>query len=106
MKKFLAMGVFLAFAFSVLISIPAHAQVTGATLSGTVADPSGSVVSGAQVAIKDVATGITKDVTTDTSGLYSAPNLLPGNYEVRVTANGFSTIVQSGLRSRLDSNSS
>ena len=69
----------------------------GATLSGTVTDPSGGVVAAAQISIKDNATGIVREVTSDTAGLYSAPNLAPGDYEVRVSASGFSTAVQSNL---------
>jgi len=36
-------------------------------------------------------------VTTDSAGFYTAPNLLPGTYEVRVTATGFSTQVRTGI---------
>jgi hypothetical protein len=78
-------------------STPATAQVTGATLSGTVTDPSGAVVAGAQVEIKNTGTGIVRTVTTDSAGLYSAPNLIPGVYEVKISAAGFSTTVQSNL---------
>ena len=46
--------------------------------------------------IKNVATGITRAVKTDTAGFYSAPNLLPGNYEITAAAPGFSSQVQSG----------
>lgn len=74
-----------------------YAQVAGATLSGLVTDPSGAVIPNAQVAIKSVATGVTRTVTTDNAGLYSAPNLLPGNYTVTVSAQGFATFVQSNL---------
>ncbi|PYU21038.1 MAG: hypothetical protein DMG30_18935 [Acidobacteria bacterium] len=76
---------------------PAYAQVTGATLSGTVSDQSGGVVPSAGISIKNVATGVTRAVKTDTAGFYSAPNLLPGNYEITATAPGFSSQVQSGV---------
>jgi len=74
-----------------------RAQVTGATLSGTVTDPSGSIIVGADVEIKNQGTGIVRSVTTDSAGLYSAPNLIPGEYEVSVTAAGFSKAMQSNL---------
>ena len=81
------------------VSLPpqARAQVAGATISGTVTDASGSVVPGAQVAIRDTATAVSRSVTTDSAGFYSAPNLQPGTYEVSASASGFSTAVQSGV---------
>ncbi len=75
----------------------AHAQVSGATVSGTVTDPSGSAVPKAQITIKDVATGVTRVLVSDNAGFYSAPNLLPGSYEISVTAPGFSTQRRTGL---------
>src|SRR3984957_8559957 len=81
----------------ILYSIPAKAQVTGATLSGTITDPSGSVIAGAEVTIKNTGTGIVRTVTTDSAGLFSAPNLDPASYEVTVSATGFSNAVQSNL---------
>ena len=85
------------FTIGLICSVPANAQVTGATLSGTVTDPSGSIIAGADVAIKNNGTGIVRTVTTDAAGLFSAPNLIPGNYEVKISAAGFSTAVQSNL---------
>jgi hypothetical protein len=93
MKKVVAVGVFLAFVFCLFISSPVRAQVTGATLNGTVTDASGAVIANARVSIKNTATGITKDVTTDSVGFYTAPNLPAGPYDVKVTAAGFNTAV-------------
>ena len=74
-----------------------YAQVSGATLSGTVKDSSGGVVPKAKVAITDTGTAVTRNAVGDDSGIYTAPNLLPGNYTVSVTAPGFSTAVRSGV---------
>jgi Carboxypeptidase regulatory-like domain/TonB dependent receptor-like, beta-barrel/TonB-dependent Receptor Plug Domain len=76
---------------------PVYGQVAGATLSGQVTDASGAVIPHAQVSIKNTATGVTRDVTTDTAGFYSVPNLLPGSYDVSTSAPGFSTQVQTGI---------
>jgi hypothetical protein len=67
-----------------------QAQVAGGTILGTVTDSSGGAVAGAKVAITDLATGVVRETTSNSAGSYAAPNLLPGKYEVRVTAEGFS----------------
>lgn len=82
---------------SVFLAGQAHAQVVGATISGTVKDASGAALPNATVSAKDVAMGTTREVTTDAAGFYSVPNLVPGTYEVTFTANGFKTQVSSGL---------
>src|SRR6202521_4181985 len=88
---------FVAIAFSPLILIPVYAQVVGATLAGTVTDQSGAVISNTQISIKNIATGLTRAVTTDPAGFYTAPNLLPGTYQITATAGGFATEVQTGI---------
>jgi Carboxypeptidase regulatory-like domain/TonB-dependent Receptor Plug Domain/TonB dependent receptor len=82
---------------SSLFAEQGYAQVTGATLSGTITDPSGAVVPNAQVSMRNTATGVTRTVTADTAGLYVAPNLLPGTYEISVTAPGFNTSKESNV---------
>jgi protocatechuate 3,4-dioxygenase beta subunit len=72
-----------ALVLSLVISVPVRAQVAGGTLTGTVTDSSGAAIPGAKITIRDVATGIAREISTDAAGLYSAPNLLPGSYEVR-----------------------
>jgi hypothetical protein len=81
----------LALLFSVFGSTPANAQAVGATLSGTVTDPSGGAIAGAAITIKNTGTGIERSLTSDSAGFYSAPNLLPGTYLVTTTSTGFST---------------
>src|SRR5712672_1694171 len=66
-----------------------NAQVAGGTISGTVTDASGRVINNVQITITNVATGVTRDVTTNDEGFYSAPNLLPGTYEAKFSAAGF-----------------
>jgi len=76
---------------------PVRAQVSGATLSGQVTDEQGGPVAGAAVAIKNVGTSGVRDITTNADGFYSVPNLLPGVYEVNVTAKGFRSLLQKGI---------
>jgi hypothetical protein len=85
------------FLASALVPERANAQVAGAMLKGTVTDATGAYVPKAQVSIIDVATRIIHNVITDSSGDYAAANLRPGEYQVRVTATGFSVEVRSGI---------
>ena len=64
-------------------------STTQGSISGTVMDPSGAVVSNAAVSIKNSATGFTLNLVADGSGYYKAPLLEPGEYTVSVTAPGF-----------------
>ncbi|HLJ16086.1 MAG TPA: TonB-dependent receptor [Bryobacteraceae bacterium] len=97
-KQFaVGLAIFVVFCFSLMMGVVAHAQVTGATLTGTVTDPSGAVVAGAQVSAKNSATGDTRQVTTDSAGLYNMPNLTPGAYDIKVSSTGFATSAQSGI---------
>src|SRR4029077_9681645 len=92
-----ACSLFTILCIACICTFQARAQVSGATLTGTVTDPSGAVVPKAAIAIKGVATGVTREVVTDSAGFYSVPNLLPGSYEVSVTAPGFSTLVRTSI---------
>ena len=79
------------------VSPPLFAQVTGATLSGTITDASGAVLPGAQLIIVNLSTDVTRKSLTQSDGIYSAPNLSPGSYEVTVSAQGFATVTRKGI---------
>jgi hypothetical protein len=96
-KFVLFLVVLLAIVFALVLQESVYGQVTGATLSGTVRDQSGGVLPAANISIKNVATGVTRAVKTDTAGFYSAPNLLPGNYDITAAAPGFASEVQNGV---------
>src|SRR5438876_959697 len=89
--------VFIILAITVLSPNQACGQVAGATLSGTISDPSGAVIPFVLVSIRDEDTGIVRTVTADSAALYTAPNLRPSTYDVTVSFPGFSTQVQSGI---------
>ena len=74
-----------------------RAQVAGGTISGTVTDNSGRVIPNVQVSVKNVATGVTRDLSTNTDGVYVAPNLVPGTYDVTCTAKGFKSEVRANI---------
>ena len=88
---------FAALVFSSMLPATARAQVAGATLSGTVTDQSAAVIPQATISAKNIDTGITRTSVTSAAGFYSIPNLLPGNYEVRTSAQGFSSEVKAGI---------
>lgn len=83
MKKLL-----LSLAALLLVAVPSFAQST-ATLSGTVKDTSGAVLTGAQVVVHNLGTGTERALTSDSAGQFVAPSLPPGDYSLRVTATGF-----------------
>ncbi|HYK19659.1 MAG TPA: carboxypeptidase-like regulatory domain-containing protein, partial [Pyrinomonadaceae bacterium] len=68
-------------------------QATNATLTGTITDPHGAVISGASVTATHKATGVKRDTTTNDSGLYVLSNMPPGDYELKVAAQGFTSEV-------------
>ncbi|MBI3895040.1 MAG: TonB-dependent receptor [Acidobacteria bacterium] len=73
------------------------AQVTTGTILGTVSDSTGAVIPGANVVVRNVDTGITRTVTTDSAGRFRAPQLGLGSYEVTAESTGFQTAVRTGI---------
>jgi hypothetical protein len=91
MRSFAAKMLVLIWMIGLVFSVPLHAQVAGATLTGTITDAQGGAVAGAKVSVKNAATGITNETTTNSTGNYNLVNLKPADYEVSVTSTGFNT---------------
>lgn len=97
-------GAFAIFAFTSILG----AQTADATLTGYVNDPSGSAVPNAKVTLTNSGTGVAVSNSTNQSGFYSFPYVLPGTYEITVEAAGFqrqvhpNLLVQVGLSVRTD----
>ena len=73
------------------LTVPAFGQSTYATVSGTVADPSGAVLPGVSVIATNTGTGVVTDVVTNESGAYNFASLIPGVYKVSAELPGFQT---------------
>lgn len=75
----------------------ATAQVTSATIVGTITDSSGGALPGVTVTAKNVETGFTRTVPTDAVGAYRLEFLPIGQYSVEVVLEGFKTVTRSGI---------
>src|SRR5450759_2339285 len=84
------------------------AQETTGTITGVAKDTTGAVLPGVTVTVKSVLTGATQEFVTNEVGLYLAPALGPGEYEVSFTLSGFQTSTVKGIQlhvnDRLDVN--
>jgi hypothetical protein len=76
----------------------AQADVSTATLKGTITDPTGAVVVGATVTAKSVERGTTRISQTNSDGVYQIPSLQPGLYQLRIESQGFETAVVNNLQ--------
>ena len=94
------------FVFVLLAAVSLSAQTFRGTILGTVTDPTGAVVAGAKVTVKNVGTGLERTTETSADGSYSFPVVHPGKYQVlaldpgtgnggiRVDLTGYADILQ------------
>jgi hypothetical protein len=85
-----------------ICAMPLAAQFTTASLAGEIRDTSGSTVPEAKVTVRNVETGFTQTVSSDTAGAFLFSRLPIGNYELRVEKAGFTAYVQSGIHLTVD----
>src|SRR5215510_12259562 len=83
--------------FLLLAAVTLSAQTFRGTILGTVTDPSGAVVAGAKVTVKNAGTGLERATETSGDGSYSLPELPIGTYTVTVSQTGFQTFVAKGV---------
>ncbi|WP_348269531.1 carboxypeptidase-like regulatory domain-containing protein [Edaphobacter paludis] len=75
---------------AIFITIAAHAQIVGGTLSGTITDTTGAALANAKVLVHNDETGNERNLTTASDGRYSAPSIPVGTYTVTAELPGFS----------------
>ncbi len=93
MKKLFALSLALA------VCLIPNLMGQGATgsITGTVLDPSGAAIAGANVTVRNTGTAQSRSVVSDSQGRYSAPELPIGQYELEAKQAGFQTLVRKGI---------
>src|SRR6266699_788682 len=83
-----------------LFSLDLFAQT--ANIVGTVKDPTGAVLPGVSMTVKNTGTGLTRQIVTNETGDYTVPLLPIGNYEISAELPGFKTATKSGITLNID----
>lgn len=94
----------LSVAFFCMCMLCAHAsaQVIFGSIQGTVTDESGALIPGAQIAIRNLDTGVSQQTRSNTAGIYFIGEVRPGSYSVEAQAAGFARFVRSGITVRIE----
>jgi len=90
---------------ALLLFIPAqsaHSQGITGSITGTITDPSGSVVAGADVIVRQEETDALHKVATSDAGTYTVTQLPPGHYDIKVQKAGFQVYQQKGITLTID----
>ncbi len=100
MKKRMRTALALAFiaCAAMLMSPAARAQSVYGSIFGTVTDSTGAAIPGATITVKDVSKGTIVTATSNATGDYSVPHLIPDVYNLTVTAKGFKAFTATGIQ--------
>src|SRR5947209_17175940 len=82
----------------VLLGSSLFSQGSAGRILGNITDQSGAVIPGVTVTIRDVDRGTARTVVTDEAGVFNAPNLPPGTYNIRVELAGFATVERPAVK--------
>ena len=77
-----------------LMSRAAMAQQAIAAINGVVKDPTGAAIPDARVDLINVNTAVVRTTTTNNTGVYAFPSVVPGDYTMKASATGFATVTQ------------
>lgn len=89
---------------AILVAMPALAQVDTGSISGTVTDTSGAVVSGAKVTLTNIGTSAALTTTTGADGIYKFSPVRIGTYKLEATSQGFQTVTETNVVVNVTSN--
>src|SRR5579864_2353269 len=84
-------------AFAALLATSLPAQSIYGTLTGIVSDPSGAVVAGASLKLRDQQSGSQRETVSNSDGYYTFASVPPGAYQLTVAASGFDTFKETGI---------
>ncbi len=84
-------------AFAVLLAGSCFAQEFRGTIGGTVTDPTGAAVAGAKITVTETHTNVKTQSVSESSGQYTVPFLLPGDYDIAAQMQGFKEFVHKGI---------
>lgn len=79
------------------LTLAVEAQTSRGTVSGVVTDPTGAVVSGANITLTSTTTGLNRDTTTNDEGFYRFDAVDLGTYSVNIAASGFGTLTKTNI---------
>src|SRR3984885_8446590 len=82
---------------SVFSAVVSAQTISTSQIRGTIQDPSGAAVAGAEVKLVEIATGAVRSANSGSDGSYSLPDLSVGTYRLEITKVGFSKYVQTGI---------
>jgi Carboxypeptidase regulatory-like domain/TonB dependent receptor len=104
MNRYLRTALALAFfaCACLLTHVPASAQSVYGSIFGTVTDTSGAAIPNAEITVRDEAKGTVVTATSNGSGDYSVPHLIPDVYDLKVTAKGFKVFEAKGISVEAD----
>src|SRR4029077_4475307 len=76
------------------LCVLAQTTISTGSIVGTVTDPTGAVVDGAKIVIRNTATNQEISLTSNSAGAFNSGALVPGTYKVQVTAKGFNGVAE------------
>jgi hypothetical protein len=82
------------FALAAISALPLFPQSPNANINGSILDPSGAAVGGAEIVAANDATGVQYGAKANSEGIYVVPGLPPGPYRVQVSKAGFKTVIK------------